>query len=42
MYWLESFKRGDIEDVEYQRRIMTRLSTRFMCTMMGIKDASSC
>lgn len=25
MYWLESFKRGDIEDVEYQRRIIDTL-----------------
>ena len=25
MYWLESFKRGDIKDVEYQRRIIDTL-----------------
>lgn len=25
MYWLESFKRGDVEDVEYQRRIIDTL-----------------
>ena len=25
MYWLESFKRSDIEDVEYQRRIIDTL-----------------
>lgn len=25
MYWLESFKRGDIEDVEYQRSIIDTL-----------------
>ena len=38
MYWLYSFKKGDIEDIEYQRRVVDTLLNSVYVYDEGDKD----